>query len=164
MTGLGRRTREEIAKWDQMTALRFQTGGRHQTSPASLRGEGKKKKRTVVVEVRRTRETHTSHSTFQDQRTLAGTHRHRLRLVFRNPGRHIPYQHARASGAAWVHTAGALMTRHPLHHRPLRTTFMALHEASVCHGSSREVNDVHHAAMTEALDLRSSYTRRLMAR
>ena len=35
---LGRRTREEIAKWNQMTALRFKTGGRHQTSPASLRG------------------------------------------------------------------------------------------------------------------------------
>ena len=27
LTGLGRRTREEIAKWNQMTALRFQTGG-----------------------------------------------------------------------------------------------------------------------------------------
>ena len=27
ITGLGRRTREEIAKWNQMTALRFQTGG-----------------------------------------------------------------------------------------------------------------------------------------
>ena len=38
VTGLGRRTREEIAKWNQMTAPRFQTGGRHQTSPASLRG------------------------------------------------------------------------------------------------------------------------------
>ena len=38
VTGLGRRTREEIAKWNQMTALRFQTGGRHQTSPASLQG------------------------------------------------------------------------------------------------------------------------------
>ena len=25
--GLGRRTSEEIAKWNQMTALRFQTGG-----------------------------------------------------------------------------------------------------------------------------------------
>ena len=38
VTGLGRRTRQEIAKWNQMTALRFQTGGRrHQTSPASLR-------------------------------------------------------------------------------------------------------------------------------
>ena len=29
VTGLGRRTREEIVKWNQMTALRFQTGGRH---------------------------------------------------------------------------------------------------------------------------------------
>ena len=38
VTGLGRRTREDIAKWNQMTALRFQTGGRHQTSPASLWG------------------------------------------------------------------------------------------------------------------------------
>ena len=27
ITGLGRRTREEIAKWNQMTALRFQMGG-----------------------------------------------------------------------------------------------------------------------------------------
>ena len=35
--GLGRRRREEIVKWNQMTALRFQTGGRHNTSPASLR-------------------------------------------------------------------------------------------------------------------------------
>ena len=39
VTGLGRRTREEIEKWNQMTALRFQTGGRHQTSLASLRGD-----------------------------------------------------------------------------------------------------------------------------
>ena len=38
ITGLGRRTREDIAKWNKMTALRFQTGGRHQTSPAYLRG------------------------------------------------------------------------------------------------------------------------------
>ena len=38
VTGLGRGTREEIAKWNQMTALRFQTGGRHQTFPASLWG------------------------------------------------------------------------------------------------------------------------------
>ena len=37
VTGLGRRTREEIAKWNQTTTLRFQTGARHQTSPASLR-------------------------------------------------------------------------------------------------------------------------------
>ena len=38
VTELGRRTRKEIVKWNQMTALSFQTGGRHQTSPASLRG------------------------------------------------------------------------------------------------------------------------------
>ena len=30
--------REEIVNWNQMTALRFQAGGRHQTSPAFLRG------------------------------------------------------------------------------------------------------------------------------
>ena len=42
VTGLGRRTRKEIAKRNQMTALRFQTGGRHQTSPASLRGRQRK--------------------------------------------------------------------------------------------------------------------------
>ena len=30
VTGVGRRTKEEIAKWNQMTALRFQTGVRHQ--------------------------------------------------------------------------------------------------------------------------------------
>ena len=38
-TGLGRRrTREEIVKWNQMIALRFQTGGGggRQTSSASL--------------------------------------------------------------------------------------------------------------------------------
>ena len=38
VTRQGRRTREEIVKWNQMTALRFKTGRRHQTSPASLRG------------------------------------------------------------------------------------------------------------------------------
>ena len=43
-TGVGRRTRDEIAKWNQMTALRFQTGGRHQTSPASLRGSLEREK------------------------------------------------------------------------------------------------------------------------
>ena len=43
VTSLGRRTREEIAKRNQMTALRFQTGGRHQTSPASLRGHPARK-------------------------------------------------------------------------------------------------------------------------
>ena len=30
--------REEIVNWNQMTALRFQAGGRHQTYPASLWG------------------------------------------------------------------------------------------------------------------------------
>ena len=30
--------REGIVKWNQMTALGIQTGGTHQTSPASLRG------------------------------------------------------------------------------------------------------------------------------
>ena len=34
--GVGRRTKEEKVKWNQMTAPKFQTGGRHQTSPASL--------------------------------------------------------------------------------------------------------------------------------
>ena len=38
VTGLGRRTRQQTVEWNQMTALRFQTGGRHQTSPASLQG------------------------------------------------------------------------------------------------------------------------------
>ena len=35
--GLGRKTREEIRKENQMTALRFQTGEWHQISQASLR-------------------------------------------------------------------------------------------------------------------------------
>ena len=35
--GLGKRTRKETVKWNQMTDLRFQTGGRRQTSLASLR-------------------------------------------------------------------------------------------------------------------------------
>ena len=39
VTGLGRRTREEIAKWNQMTALRFPTGGRHQTPPGLPPGD-----------------------------------------------------------------------------------------------------------------------------
>ena len=37
-TGLGRRTRKEIVKQNQVKALRFQTGGKRQTSPASLQG------------------------------------------------------------------------------------------------------------------------------
>ena len=36
--GVGRKTREEILKWNQMTVLRFQTGGRQQTFSASLKG------------------------------------------------------------------------------------------------------------------------------
>ena len=46
VAGLGRRARKGIVKWTQMTALRFQIGGRHQTSPASLRGTDRKKKET----------------------------------------------------------------------------------------------------------------------
>ena len=43
VTGLGRKTREEIVKWNQMTALRFQMGvsglvDGTQTPPASLPG------------------------------------------------------------------------------------------------------------------------------
>ena len=41
VTGLGRRTREEIVKWNQMTALRFQTRGRHQTSQSPFGGTGR---------------------------------------------------------------------------------------------------------------------------
>ena len=37
---VGRRTREEKVKWNEMTALRFQTRGKHKRFPASLRGEG----------------------------------------------------------------------------------------------------------------------------
>ena len=47
--GLGRRTREETAKWNQMTALRFQTGGRHQTSLASLRGVKENKHKRLKI-------------------------------------------------------------------------------------------------------------------
>ena len=38
--GVGRRTIEEIVNWNQMTALRFQTGKRHQTSLASFWASG----------------------------------------------------------------------------------------------------------------------------
>ena len=37
-TGLGRRTNQQMGKGNQMTALRLQAGGKHQTSPAFLRG------------------------------------------------------------------------------------------------------------------------------
>ena len=33
LTGLGRRLRQEIAKWNQMTALTFQTGGETSNIP-----------------------------------------------------------------------------------------------------------------------------------
>ena len=33
LKGLGRRTHDVIVKWNQMAALRFQIGGRNQTSP-----------------------------------------------------------------------------------------------------------------------------------
>ena len=38
VTGLGRRTREEIAKWNQMRALRFQTGGETSDIPGLSSG------------------------------------------------------------------------------------------------------------------------------
>ena len=53
VTGLGRRTREEIAKWNQTTALRFQTGGRHQTYPASLRGVPERPSQISIISDRR---------------------------------------------------------------------------------------------------------------
>ena len=37
-TGLGRRTKEETAKWNQMTALRFQTGGETSDIPGLSSG------------------------------------------------------------------------------------------------------------------------------
>ena len=49
VTGLVRRTREETAKWNQITALRFQRGERHQTSPASL--QGKKRERDGCLDL-----------------------------------------------------------------------------------------------------------------
>ena len=46
----GNRTRQKNKRghrnWNQMTALGFQTGGRHQTSPTSLRGERGKTRQT----------------------------------------------------------------------------------------------------------------------
>ena len=42
VTGLGRRTREKIVKWNQMTALRIQTGGRHPDIPGLPSGAIKK--------------------------------------------------------------------------------------------------------------------------
>ena len=47
--GLGRRTREDIVKWNQMTVLRFQAGGdiRHPRPPF---GGGREKKQKTVKE------------------------------------------------------------------------------------------------------------------
>ena len=39
VTGLGRRTRKGIVKWNQMTALRFQTGGDIRHPRAQFGGE-----------------------------------------------------------------------------------------------------------------------------
>ena len=36
---IGRTTREQTDRWNQMTALRFHTGERHQKRPASLRAK-----------------------------------------------------------------------------------------------------------------------------
>ena len=48
VTGLGRRTREAIAKWNQMKALRFQTGG--ETSDILVLPSGEKKKKVDFVQ------------------------------------------------------------------------------------------------------------------
>ena len=39
VTGLGRRTREEIATWNQVTALRFKTGGETSDIPSLHSGD-----------------------------------------------------------------------------------------------------------------------------
>ena len=44
VTGLGRKTTQKTVKWNQMTALRFQTEGRHLTNLASLQGPYNTKK------------------------------------------------------------------------------------------------------------------------
>ena len=40
-TEVGRRTRDEMVKWNKMPVLKSQTVGRQQISPAFLRGPGK---------------------------------------------------------------------------------------------------------------------------
>ena len=47
--GLGRRTREEIVKWNQMTALRFQTGGDIRHPRPTFRGRGDNKKNQMTA-------------------------------------------------------------------------------------------------------------------
>ena len=46
VSGLGRKTREETVKWNQMTALKFKTGGGGETSdiPGLPSGASPKKK------------------------------------------------------------------------------------------------------------------------
>ena len=47
---VSRRTGVETVKWNQMTALRFQTGGRHQISPSSLQGiERRRRTRHIIL-------------------------------------------------------------------------------------------------------------------
>ena len=53
--GLGRRTREEIVKWNQMTALRYQTGGRHPTSLVSLWGERARERIPRIFQLSKTK-------------------------------------------------------------------------------------------------------------
>ena len=56
--GVGRGTREEIVKWNQMAALLFKTRrGRHQTSPASLGVEKKERERDREKEGKGNRQT-----------------------------------------------------------------------------------------------------------
>ena len=58
VTELARRTREETAKWNQMTALRFQTGGRHQTSPPPFGGGAAKTVGLILLILRKLSEIH----------------------------------------------------------------------------------------------------------
>ena len=57
VTGLGRRTREEIATWNQMTALRFKTGEETSERKKEKKNkEGKKEKKTKERKERRENE------------------------------------------------------------------------------------------------------------
>ena len=44
VTGVGRKTREEIAKWNKIIALRFQTGGETSDIPPPFGANTEKKK------------------------------------------------------------------------------------------------------------------------
>ena len=62
--GLGRRTREEVVKWNQMTALRFQTGGETSDIPGLPSGfpdrvRKRKRGRDRQSETERERQTET---------------------------------------------------------------------------------------------------------